>query len=299
MDTILVTGAGGFLGRYLCKTLKNNHRVVGVELSGIEPVSHTEWLIMKKENDLGRAVSKILPDIVIHAAFVNRKPSNLTTLGYINNVISTNLPLCEVISKEKAKLLLVSSSAVYGKGLGKTLIDEECPLKPVMLYGLAKTVQEMVAQYYCNMGLMLCIVRLSNLCGPGQGPGMVLSDWVKQVVAIVDGKASELKVRHRSTSRDFVDVRDAARAITFIAEDFPVFEVFNISSGEAVSLMDISQELEKICPVPLKIVETEPDKPPTDIDIQQESYDKIKSRYGWRPEITWRESLKDMWNSFL
>ena len=296
MDTILVTGAGGFLGRYLCKTFKNTHRVVGVDLAGIEPVLHMEWLTMNKENDLSRAVSKIRPDIVVHAAFINRKPPSLPILDYINNVISVNLPLCEVISEVKAKLLVVSSSAVYGKGLGQTLIDEECPLKPVTVYGFAKTVQEMAAKYYCNMGLMLCIVRLTNLCGPGQGLGMVLSDWVKQATDVVAGKASELKVRHRSTSRDFVDVRDATMAIKLIAEDFPVCEVFNISSGEAVSLKNISQELEKMCSVPLKIVETEPDKSPTDIEVQRGSYDKMKSRYRWKPEISWRDSLKDMWN---
>lgn len=297
MKTVLVTGSSGFLGQHLCQLLAANFRVVATYRSNSQPPLGVKGLLV--DGGLAQAVNKIKPDIVIHAAFINRKPPTMTEREYINNVLSENLSLYEQVIKYKAKLLVISSSSVYGNGDGRILIDESCPIAPKSLYGFAKTVQEMTTQYNSALGLYFCIVRLFNLCGPGQKPGMLLPDWVQQARAVAAGKIDVVKVRHRKTTRDFVDVRDAARAISLIAQNFPSSgEIFNVASGKAISLMEISQELEQICPVTLKIVETEANVTTTDVKIQCGSYHKIHTRYGWSPEINWRKSLRDLWDSY-
>lgn len=298
MDTALVTGAGGFLGRHLCPSLAKCFRVVAVDMAGVEPVPQTEWIIAEQRSDLARTVFEVRPSIVIHAAFINRKPVDLSDAQYINNILSVDLPLFEAMANTEAKLLLISSSAVYGYAGQRKIIDESCQLKPVSIYGLGKSIQETTAQYCANQGLKVCILRPFNFLGPGQKPGMLIPDWIKKVTEIAAGKGNILKVRHRKTSRDFVDVRDASKAIVLVASDFSDGEIYNISSGKSLDLMDISLELQRLCPIPMKIEETEPDLHLPDVPFQRGSFKKIHSRYGWKPRISWRDSLKDIWDSY-
>lgn len=298
METVLVTGAGGFLGRHLCPLLLKIFRVVAVDLPGVKPISGMEWVTIEQKNDLSKVLLKFRPDIVIHAAFINQKPVDVSDYEYINDFLLVNLPLLEVMANTKAKLLLISSSAVYGHANGLKIIHEACPLSPVNIYGFIKAIQEMAAQYFTYKGLKLCILRLFNLCGPGQKRGMLLPDWVWQAVEVTQKKRDVIRVKHRKTSRDFVDVRDASRAIALVAAKFPIGEVINVASGKAVSLMDISKELERICPITLKFLEEEPDLQIDDLLVQRGSYNKLKIKYGWKPEISWQKSLRDLWNSY-
>jgi GDP-4-dehydro-6-deoxy-D-mannose reductase len=298
MDTILITGAGGFLGQYLCCLLAKEYYVVGADLPEVKPVYDVEWKTVSEDGGLARLVPEIGPDMVIHAAFVNHKPQCYIDRQYLDKVIAVNLPMFEAMARINGKLLLISSSSVYGNSQTGKPIDETYPLRPISLYGLAKVLQETMAWYYSVFGLKVCIARLFNLSGPNQKCGMLLPDWVSQVCAIANGKTTELKIKHRKASRDFVDVRDASIAIALMARDFKSGEVFNVSSGKAVSLVDVGKELEKLCPVPLKIVETESKPSETDALIQHGSFDKIESTFGWRPVIDWRQSLKDLWNSY-
>ena len=247
---------------------------------------------------MARLAQEVVPDVVIHAAFVNRKAPNLSDRQYLDKMIAINLPLFETLAGINGKLLLISSSAVYGKAEGKKLIDERCSLHPITLYGLAKVFQETLARYYSVMGLKVSIARLFNLSGPGQKRGMILPDWVSQAWAVATGKASELEIRHRKANRDFVDVRDATRAIALMARDFKSGEVFNVASGEAVSLVKVSEEIKRLCPAPLKIVERGSKPSETDALTQRGSFHKIEYAYGWRPTIDWRQSLKDLWDSY-
>lgn len=298
MNTVLITGAGGFLGRHLCKLFVKDCHLIGADLTNVKPADNIEWKLIDTEDGLASITYHTRPDIVIHAAFPKYAVSDLTEHRYISEITRANLQLFKAIAAINGKLLLISSSAVYGHAQGSRLIHESCPLQPSSIYGLAKMLQEMMAQYYSSQGLELLIARPFNLIGPGQKRGMILPDWVSQALDICNGKASELKVKHRQSCRDFVDVRDAARAIILMSDNFNDGEVFNISSGKAVSLMDVSHELERICPIPLKIVETESKRCKTDVLTQHGSFDKIEAACGWRPMINWQRSLKDLWDSY-
>jgi GDP-4-dehydro-6-deoxy-D-mannose reductase len=295
MTTVLVTGAGGFLGRYLCHFLPKESHLVGAALEDVEPVSGVEWKIVEEGGGLAHLVREMCPELVVHAAFVNRKPPDLNPKQYLDGILAVNLPLFETLADINGKVLLISSSAVYGKSEGNGQIDETFPFRPISLYGLAKVFQETAAQYYGSRGLRISVARLFNLSGPGQREGMVLPDWVSQAWAVAKGKDLELQIKHRKGSRDFVDVRDAARAITLMARDFKSGEVFNVASGESVSLEEISEELRRLCPVPLNILEMEPNPSDRDVFAQRGSFKKIQSTYGWHPTIDWRRSLKDLW----
>lgn len=297
MSSVLITGAGGFLGRYLCSALSNKHKVIGVDLGDVEPVLGIVWKQVGMGDCLSTLVRQISPDLVVHAAFINRKPAEWSVNRYIDDALAVNLPFFKTMAETARRLILVSSSAVYGKAEGCSVIDEMTPLRPISPYGLAKLFQEETARYLSRSGLEVSIVRLFNLSGPGQKKGMLFPDLVYQAWTALSGETAELRMRHKKTSRDWVDVRDAARAISLIADDFRPDEVFNVASGKSVSLEQIAEEIEKLCrPVNLKVVETETELDRTDALTQCGSYRKIESAYGWQPEVSWKKSLGDLWN---
>jgi nucleoside-diphosphate-sugar epimerase len=297
MRSVLITGAGGFLGRYLCLALSNENEVIGVDLEDVQPVPGIVWKQISTGDYLSTLVKQISPDLVVHAAFINRKPAKWSIKRYIDATLDVNLPLFETMADATRRLILISSSAVYGKADGYNVIDEMTPLRPISSYGLAKLFQEEAAQYFSNFGLEVSIVRLFNLSGPGQQKGMLFPDLVYQACATLSAGIAQLRMKHRKTSRDWVDVRDAARAIALIASDFRPTEVFNVASGKIVSLEQLTQEIEKLCrPVKLEIIETDAKLANTDALTQCGSYGKIAAAYGWQPEISWKNSLGDLWN---
>jgi GDP-4-dehydro-6-deoxy-D-mannose reductase len=213
---------------------------------------------------------------------------------------ATNFRLFERCARLKVPVILISSSAVYGSGGPDGGLDEETPRRPVSLYGLAKAVQEMLAERLAvSRGLELCIVRLFNLVGPGKAAGTVVPDWVAQVTAIMDGAEPVLRVKNRATSRDFVDVRDAARAVELVARRFVPDEVFNVASGQTVSLREVSDYLESLCPVPYRTVEADARCGSGDILYQFGDATRIAKAHGWAPTIGWKQSVREYWDHYL
>lgn len=301
----MVTGAGGFLGRQLCVALRPHHELIEVDLPGRSVPTGTRTVSILHPEELAQVVDEWNPEIVIHAAFVNRKPADWTEACYYQSVRDVNAPLFDVCSRRSVSVLLVSSSAVYAPQDGDEgandpppCITEDHAVNPVSVYGRAKALQESLAERTNSAGgLHLCIVRLFNLCGPGQQEGMLLPDWVNRAVAIAGGGEPVLRVRNRTTSRDLVDVRDAARAIGLLVRDFRPGSVVNVASGFPVKLMEISDELARLCPVPYEVIETEPFPDSANVVSQCGSFERIRDGWGWAPVISWQQSLADLWVS--
>lgn len=298
MKQLMISGAGGFLAGHLWPRLAGRFRLIGVDLPGVRPRVDGQWLPVAASEDLADAVERTRPDILIHAAFVNRKPDTWSERRYLDEVLAVNGPLFEACADRGVALLLVSSSAVYGNLAGRVCLDEQAPRQPVSLYGVGKALQEMMAEYRAaSGGLRLCVARLFNLIGPGQKRGMLLPDWVSQVKRIGLGAEPVLCVRHQNTSRDFIDARDAADALVRLADDFRPGETVNVASGQAVSLREIGAFLKTLTPVDFEIRSSEAEPSGTDISGQRGNAEKLKRHWGWEPAIDWKQSILDLWDT--
>ena len=293
MSEIIVSGAGGFLGRQICNILRKKHRVTGIDLPGIPEVDCVQWLT--KTQDVKEYLVKIKPDIYVHAAFTNRMPLGWSSDMYLKEVVSVNQPLLEELRLNKVKLILISSSAVYG--LLNASLTEESPLNPSSIYGLAKTIQESLAFYQAFLGLEVMTLRPFNLIGPGQTQvGMLAPDWIRKARAVAVGQVDEFCIPHARTSRDFVDVRDAVRGVSAAVDNFQPGQIYNLSSGRSVHLKEMIKILEVITGTRLPVVETDTHLPDTDIAFQRGSNEKAREGLSWEPEIDIRQTLEDHYN---
>jgi len=177
------------------------------------------------------ALHRFRPDVVVHAAAALRD-SDWGSLLEAN--VRTVMVLVDALRKipEPPRLVLVSSGSVYGPAdpLPLPEVDATTPLE---MYGASKRAAEDVARIGCrDAGIDLVRARVFNLIGPGLQDRHLPAALAGQLAAISGGQAPpRLEVGPLETTRDFVDVRDAAAVLLTLAETGRPGRVYNVASG--------------------------------------------------------------------
>ncbi|WKZ36489.1 MAG: GDP-mannose 4,6-dehydratase [Anaerolineales bacterium] len=299
MTRALITGSSGFVGSYLTRSLiAKNWQVAGLDIRPGGNLEHFFQGELADKNIVTNALKEFEPDVIFHLAGLikSNEPQEL----YIANVQATvTLLEAAVESNLKPAITLASSSAVYGLGSGKKKISEKTKIRPVTHYAVSKAAQELVSLRYFGAGqLPVKIVRIFNLLGPGQSPALACSSFAHQIALAEKHGKDEIFTGNLDALRDFVDVRDAVRAFEMIAENGKAGEIYNVCSGDAVSLQEclsemLSQAHRQLIPK-IEVGRVQQD----DIPIQVGSFEKIKKACGWNPEIFLKESLNDLLNGW-
>ncbi|OPX17497.1 GDP-mannose 4,6-dehydratase, partial [candidate division WOR-3 bacterium 4484_100] len=195
------------------------------------------------------------------------------------------------------KIHIAGSSEEYGLVYPEeTPIKETNPLRPLSPYAVSKVAQDFLGyQYFKSYGLKIVRTRAFNHTGPRRGDVFVTSNFAKQIVEIEKGmRPPVIKVGNLNAVRDFLDVRDVVRAYALALEKGVPGEVYNIASGKGIKIKELLERLIKISGVDLKI-ETDPSRlRPSDVELLIGSPEKFQMATGWKPEIPFDKTLKDL-----
>jgi GDP-4-dehydro-6-deoxy-D-mannose reductase len=298
---VLVTGAGGFVGRWLTRELTAaGHEVVGPperELDVTDPGA------------MSHAIGAIRPDAIAHLAAVAYAPDAAgdPTLAFRVTVGGT-VALGEALRANRvAPAVLVSgSSEVYGAPHPDSLpLAESAPLSPRTAYAISKVSQEAIAlRYAAQLELPLVATRSFNHTGPGQRPVFVVPALASRVADAARGvgRPASVRVGNLDVRRDFTDVRDVVRAYRLLLErlaDGSIERggtVVNVASGRSYSIRSI---LERFVALSGAVIEpaVDPtlvriDDPP---DIRGDA-STLAGLTGWRPERDFDSTLGDVWS---
>jgi GDP-4-dehydro-6-deoxy-D-mannose reductase len=298
---VLVTGASGFTGvhmhAHLARRCGADHEVWGLARGIPQGASSLRWKAADLRDPalVDAAIRTICPDMTLHLAALTTGSDAL--LHAVNVQGTENLLAAHRRHAPKARILVVSSSAVYGNA-GEQPVPEDTPLHPLTAYGKSKCEQELCALAYHRDGMNLGIARPFNLAGPGQSPEFVCGNIVRQVCAIHAGRQEAIHLRDRSSCRDFVDVRDAVRAywelLTFPGwDDTCAGHAFNVGSERAFSVGTLITVAEDITGTRYP-TEIEPDSGKPQVPVQVSDCTRIRSLTGWRAEIPLPRTMKDM-----
>jgi GDP-4-dehydro-6-deoxy-D-mannose reductase len=169
-------------------------------------------------------------------------------------------------------------------------------MRPQTHYALSKAAQELAAlRYYHAYEVPVICIRTFNLLGPGLSPQLACSSFAQQIaLAERSGNPAVISTGELHTRRDFVDVRDAVRAYTMIAEQGEPGEVYNVCSGHAVAISECLNILLKQARVPIESVLDPAKVQKNDIPIQVGSAKKLKQLTGWEPKVSVEQSLIDL-----
>lgn len=258
---VLITGGAGFIGSHLCEhLLLQGHRVFVIDdlsTGSIENITH-----LKGRSGFHYTIDSIM-NIPVAAELVDRCDVIYHLAAAVGvrlivdspvRTIETNIRGTEIIlelaNKKKKRVLLTSTSEVYGKA-SKVPFSESDDLvmgptdKARWSYACSKAIDEFLTlAYWREKGLPAVVVRLFNTVGPRQTGqyGMVLPTFVKQALCgqpiTVFGDGMQ--------SRCFCHVSDVVDALSrLVGEEAAVGRVFNIGSDEEVTIRELARRVKE------------------------------------------------------
>ena len=305
MSRVLIFGAGGFVGSYLCKEFLNNgYKVSGTdkgEGTALPPEVDFYKTDLMQADAVENLISRIQPDIIVNLAAISSVGASWnmpqTTMA-INVIGALNIMEAARKSEQKPKILFVGSSEEYV--ISENPLDENTQLNANNPYGISKVTQEQFAKLYKEQyGLKIYCVRPFNHTGVGQRDSFVLPSFCKQVAKIdKSGKDGKIQVGNLKVKRDFSHVKDVVRAYRMIVESENYNRIYNVGSGNAYSLEDM---LTYIIGLSNQHIEIEIDQNrirPTDQPVICCNRSLIRKELGWEPQYYVYDALKEMYEYY-
>ena len=301
VSTALVTGATGFVGQHLVALLlERGYRVVAHSipndpLAGVLPQEVTYVTCDITDADVvQQLVTNARPDAIFHLAGMVRGRDLQRLLAV--NVLGTDALMQAAAQLETPPTVVVPGSAAeYGILANRDRIRETTPLRPNSAYGVSKVAQTMTALSYARRGQVPVVVgRIFNITGPAEPKVMLCGAVASQIAAIETGTVPPvLKIGNLSPYRDYVDIRDAVRALWMLWQKGRSGEIYNISSGEPRQVRSVVDTLIAQSSVTIT-VEPDPERQrPSDIPFCAGDPSKINQEVGWIPQHAIQDTLRD------
>jgi GDP-4-dehydro-6-deoxy-D-mannose reductase len=304
----LITGGGGFVGSHLAELLLAEGMEVCALVRSLENTGHLPTrqpslsiaaADVRREDSVRRVVQDAAPDRIYHlAAYSEPRRSLQEPLpAYQTNLTGTWNVLDAARSLSRLpRSLCVSSGQVYDAGACLGALSESAPIKPETPYSASKLCAEIVAaQYHATWDLPAVVVRPFNCIGPRQSPSFVCSNFAKQMVEISLGiRPAIVRVGNLSQERDFTDVRDAVRAFALVLERGKPGEAYNVCSGTLHSIREVIDTLAEIAKLKITVETDAARMRAVDQPRILGDASKLNRDTGWQPEISFRQSLKDL-----
>ena len=309
---VLITGITGFAGSHLAEFLC---RKKGIEIYGIERwrsrpenIEHIKDKINLHECDIRDASSvrkvimEIKPHRIFHLAAQSFVPASWTAPAetLTTNIIG-QLNVFEAVRQTgiNPMIQIAGSSEEYGIVKKNELpIKETNPLRPISPYAVSKVGQDLLGyQYYMSYKLHIVRTRGFNHSGPRRGDVFVESSFAKQIALIEKGKSPPvIYVGNLNAKRDYTDVRDMVRGYWLALEKGKPGEVYNICSGKVYSVRDVLDMLLGFANVQPKVKQDPKRMRPSDVPILYGDNRKFVQETGWKNEIPFEVTLKDLLN---
>ncbi|MBI4684839.1 MAG: NAD-dependent epimerase [Nitrospirae bacterium] len=324
MKKVLVTGAAGFIGFHLCKSLvTNGEKVVGIDnlndyydvtlktdrLKQLEAEENFKFIKadLAEKDKIAELFAEENFDMAVNlAAQAGVRYSLINPHAYINSNINGFLNILEGCRHNKVKhLVFASSSSVYGANTKMPFSVHHNVDHPVSLYAATKKANELMAHTYSSLYNIPCTgLRFFTVYGPWGRPDMALFLFTK---AILEGNHIDV-FNYGRMQRDFTYIDDVIKGVVRImnkvpqsnpewssdnpdsATSYSPYKLYNIGSNNPVELMKFIEVLEDCLGRKAKknLLPIQPgDVPATFADV-----DDLMRDVGFKPSTSIEDGIK-------
>lgn len=284
---LLITGGAGCLGSNLIERfLPAGHEICVIDnfATGKREVVPNVAGLMVVEGSIAdkalvdRTFSSFSPTHVIHSAAAYKDPENWAE-DAATNIVGTIHVAKAALAAKVSRLVNFQTALCYGRP-NEVPIPVSHPLRPFTSYGISKTAGE---QYLLQSGLPVVTLRLANICGPRLAIGPIPT-FYKRLKAGQNCFCSD-------TVRDFLDMSDFFSMMERVLEADAPTGVFNISTGEGHTILDVFRAVASYLKIPPPDV---PVKPAAADDVPAVVLDPRETErvLGWRAKIGFDETIR-------
>ena len=293
----LVTGAAGFIGSQLLRTLlERGHDATGWD-------AYTDYYdpALKEENAAGLPVERVdlAEDALaldgLDGVFHLAGQPGVASFGaafpvYVRQNVLASQRVFEAAVAAGVRVTFASSSSIYGDAERYPTPEDTTP-RPLSPYGITKLAAEHLSNAYAKeFGLDHVVVRYFTIFGPRQRPDMALA---KIVACLIGDTPFELH-GDGTQSRSFTYVDDAVDATILAMERGSTGDVFNVGGGEEASMLDAIDILAEVSGRRLElraVPRREGDQTRTLADTS-----RIRASTDWEPRTTFAQGLAAQWH---
>ena len=306
MQTVLVTGADGFIGSHLVEKLIDEGKKVKafvyynsfnswgwLDTFPKEKLSQIEIFAgdIRDGNGVRTAMKGV--DVVYHLAALIAIPySYHSPDSYVDTNVQGTLNILQAARDFNiGRVLVTSTSEVYGTAM-YVPIDEKHPKQGQSPYSATKIGADAMADsFFRSFNLPVTIVRPFNTFGPRQSARAVIPTIITQLIA---GK-TEIKLGSIHPTRDLLFVKDTVNAFVEIAKsNKTIGEEINIATQQEISVQNLAQTLIDLIHPSAKIISDDIRLRPEKSEVERllGSAEKIKLLTEWKPKYNLNEGLK-------
>lgn len=244
MNSIIITGASGLLGQFLCKYFSNQYKVIGIYNTTIPDLSNVNLikLDLADAKNLESIIQKHQPQFIIHTAgYTSVDDCEMNPeFAHLQNVICTK-NICRASAGLDVKLLLISTDHLF-KG-SESYYSEDSKVEPLNIYAQTKFLAEVESLKFNNT-----IIVRTNFYGGHTNKKLSFSSWIY----------NELKLGKKINMFD--DVFFTPISICTLAENIEsilksnLVGIYNIVGNERLSKYDFAVKLAKVFNIPLELI---------------------------------------------
>ncbi len=292
-----VTGATGFVGGEIAAQLKaRGIKVTALVRPGGAPPAGIAALEadLNDPQALADRIRAHAPRFIVHAAGRVTADSS-GDRGFYRDNLDTTVAIAEAVRQAAmpVRLVCIGSAAQYGLGTPQDRATRETdPMRPVSAYGASKAAALLAAHAAGERyGFDVVSIVLFNLIGPGQPHGLVPAAFIGPAIA---DPAATLQVGNVTSSRDFIDIRDAAAAVIAAAFDGRRGAIYNAGRGEPARVETILGLIRDALGGTLAWDSDETRFGAERVPVSYADVSSIRADTGWQASIGLAQSIADM-----
>jgi nucleoside-diphosphate-sugar epimerase len=286
MTHVLLFGSSGFVGAHVHAALMRDPGVGWVTCVGRDRCD----LVAASVDELVSLLREHTPAVVVNCTGrLDDSPSGLLAA---NTVVTAKL--VEAAAVHPVRLIRIGSAGEYGPVAHGRSAAEDDPARPVSAYGISHLA---ATQLLARAGGLT--LRVFNPIGPGQGEANVLGRAAAAIRAALADGGGAITLGPLSAWRDFVDVRDVARAVVAAVHSPAAGTgVVNLGSGQAVTVRTAVQLLAEVAGFTGHIEERgAASARSAGTDWMRADITRADEVLGWRPAHTLTDSVGAIWSS--
>lgn len=290
----LITGIRGFTGKYLAEELEVRGYEVWGTSQGVENnISKVRQVDLRNYSEINEFVEEVNPSVVVHLAAISFVAHGDASEIYEMNVVGTRNLLAALtnLPSRPRSVILASSANIYGNSVDDP-ITEESLLDPLNDYAVSKLAMEKMAKLWMSE-LPITIVRPFNYSGVGQSLNFLIPKLVEHFVL----EKPSVSLGNLDVYRDFSDVRTVVWAYSQLVEKPAPGEVFNIASGQLISISELVGTLERLTNQPIDVISSGEFARKSEVSKLRGDASKLWAHIGTPSPLSLEDTLKWMLDS--